>query len=173
MDLHVLDYMYAAAWYEDIWEDFPGQSPEPSPDAPNVPDYFGVLPYEGPNWRDEGATDTITVTERRCLSTNCPFCQHDFTNGQFVAKYRCGHAVCTDCYDNAIHHGWFRCTLCRRSATTRYARVIVIPRNNGGNNNADDTDGDVTVFICPGNTSTTEPVASSDDFVPQHVVVEK
>ena len=181
---------FAVDWYQDLWEDIAGETPQPqSPaeseqrpttdtwglDNPPAASDFGIMPYayEGPNWQDEGATDTITVTERRCLSTNCPFCQHDFTNGQFVAKYRCGHAVCTDCYDNAIHHGWFRCTLCRRSGTTRYSRVIVIPgNNNGGNNDGDDNDGDVTVFIHPGNTTTTEPVASSsDDFVPRHIVV--
>jgi len=37
MNLHELDYMYAAAWYEDIWEDFPGQSP----DAPSVTRFLG------------------------------------------------------------------------------------------------------------------------------------
>ena len=83
MNLHELDYSYAAAWYEDIWEDFPGESPAP---PPNVPEDFGIQPYEGPNWQDEGAIGTISNTEHRCLSTNCPFCQRDFTIGEFVAK---------------------------------------------------------------------------------------
>ena len=130
--------------------------------------------YDGPKWQElpNQELETITITERRCLSTNCPFCQHDFTNGQFVAKYRCGHAVCTDCYDNAIHRGWNRCTLCRRSGTTRRTRAIVIPNNN---NNGDDNNGDVgedlAVFLRPENVAT-EPVTSSDDVVPRHVVVE-
>ena len=107
------------------------------------------------------------------LVSSAPYCQQEFTNGQYVAKYRCGHAVCTDCYDNAIHHGWFRCTLCRRSATTRYSRVIIIPKNNGDDNNGDDNNGDdLQVFIRPGSTTVTEPVASSDDVIPRHVVVE-
>ncbi|MFM7984448.1 MAG: hypothetical protein ACKPKO_34495, partial [Candidatus Fonsibacter sp.] len=50
MNLHELDYSYAVAWYEDIWEDMPGESPALQP---NVPTDFGIQPYEGPNWQDE------------------------------------------------------------------------------------------------------------------------
>ena len=127
MNLEELDYAYATEWYEDIWEDFPME--ESVQDAPNVPDDFGVMSYEGPNWQDEGATGTITITERRHLSTNCPFRQCDFTNGQFIAKYRCGHAVCTNCYKTAIHRGWHRCTFCRGSGTTRRTRAIIWARS--------------------------------------------
>ena len=91
--------------------------------------------------------------------------------GSFVAKHRCGHAVCADCYDNAIHRGWNRCTLCRKSGTTRRVRVIVIPNNNNGDG---DSDEDLSVFIRLENAAVAaEPVASnSDDFVPRHAVVE-
>ena len=91
--------------------------------------------------------------------------------GSFVAKHRCGHAVCADCYDNAIHRGWNRCTLCRKSGTTRRVRVDVIPNNDNGDG---DSEEDLSVFIRPENAAVAaEPVASSsEDFVPRHAVVE-
>jgi hypothetical protein len=72
-----------------------------------------VLPDDG--------TSSIAVTEERVFfSRNCPIWQHNFTHGQYIAKYRCGHAVCTDCFDILIHRGW---NSCRKSSTTRRARV--------------------------------------------------
>ncbi|MFM7988296.1 MAG: hypothetical protein ACKPKO_54180, partial [Candidatus Fonsibacter sp.] len=99
---------------------------------------------------------------------NCTYCQQAFTNGQYVAKYRCGHAACTDCFDTAIHRGWHRCTICRRSGTTRPARAIIEPV----------PDEDLAVFIQPENGVAVAAAASgetitisSDDFIPRHVVV--
>jgi hypothetical protein len=162
MDLEALDYMYATEFCEDIWEDLPGESPEnPSSASPNVPNDFGFMRFGGRNWQElNQVTGTITVSECRSLSTNCPYCQQDFTNGQLVAKHRCGHAVCTDCFDNTIHHGWNSCTLCRKGSTTRRARV-----NNGDGAELPPLesipDEDLAVFIRPEQAAVpADPVAS-------------
>ena len=85
MDLHVLNYMYAADLYAEIWEDLPEETHgETPPDSPNVPNGIGIESYDGPNWQelpDEG-TSSIAVTEQRLFSRNCPICQHIFTIGQ-------------------------------------------------------------------------------------------
>ncbi|MFM7984673.1 MAG: hypothetical protein ACKPKO_35650, partial [Candidatus Fonsibacter sp.] len=102
MDLHVLDFMYAAELHEDIWEDVPGDSPSDPRAVPNAPNDIGIMPYDGPNWKDlpnEGP-DTITVAERRFLSIKLHFSASRTSPIGSVAKYQCGHAVCTDCVDN-------------------------------------------------------------------------
>ncbi|MFM7985271.1 MAG: RING finger domain-containing protein, partial [Candidatus Fonsibacter sp.] len=53
---------------------------------------------------DEGGF-TISNTEPRLLGTKCPICQEDFATGQRVQKYRCGHAVCIDCFHEAVDLG--------------------------------------------------------------------
>ena len=96
MDMGAHDYWYATEYYEDIWEDVPGDSPvreqEPAEQEPTeqepATDDFGFMPYIDHNWQerpDEGG-ESITVTERRLLGTKCPYCQQDFANGQYVAK---------------------------------------------------------------------------------------
>ena len=61
MDMEALDVMYAAEFYDNIWEDAPWESPRESPaTAPsnNVP-------------------STVTVTEERRFNSNCPICHED------------------------------------------------------------------------------------------------
>ncbi|MFM7985291.1 MAG: RING finger domain-containing protein [Candidatus Fonsibacter sp.] len=70
---------------------------------------------------------TISNIEPKLLGTKCPICQEDFNHGQQVAKYRCGHAVCDDCFKNIAIQGWTRCTLCRKSGIARTTRAITDP----------------------------------------------
>ena len=124
------------------------------------------MPYINHNWQDvsDEGEESITVTERIFLGTKCPYCQEEFTSGQKVAKHRCGHAACINCFDNAVHRGWHRCTFCRRSGTARTTRAIVEPVG----------DGDLGVFIQSENAAAAaaEPTnTSSDDFLPRHIVV--
>jgi len=78
LDLEALDYMHAAEFFENIWEDAPEESPEESPESPsspspNVPNTFGLMEYNGQNWQETiQVPGTVTVTEIRSLSTNCP-----------------------------------------------------------------------------------------------------
>ena len=47
MDLHVLNYMYAADLYAEIWEDLPEETHgETPPDSPNVPNGIGIGSYD-------------------------------------------------------------------------------------------------------------------------------
>jgi hypothetical protein len=123
IDFEANDIMYAAVFYEDIWEDAPGESPAASPTAtPNAPSDVGIRVAPNP------ATGSPTVTEERRFNTNCPICQEDFTVGQESVQYRCGHVTCISCYDTLIHSGWNRCTICRRGATrTRRVRIAAQP----------------------------------------------
>ena len=124
------------------------------------------MPFLDHNWQempDEGGY-TISATEPRFLGTKCPYCQEESTSGQTVAKYRCGHAACINCFHNAVHCGWHRCTVCRRSGTARTTRAIVEPV----------PDEDLGVFIQTENAAAAaaEPTnTSSDDFLPRNIVV--
>ena len=96
--------------------------------------------YQGRNWqvrRGDVDTETVSVTESRCISTICPYCQTEFEREQMIAKFRCGHTACTDCYEAAVRNNWTRCTVCRRSARARAVHV------------ADDPDVDLSAFIQP------------------------
>ena len=131
MDFEANDIMYAAEFYEYIWEDAPGETPTASPNAPSD---VGIQVVPNP------VTGSPTVTEERRFNTECPICHEDLTTGQDTVHYRCGHVTCTVCYDNLIHSGWNSCTICRRSARRR--RVVV------SQNNDNDSD-DIGVFIRP------------------------
>ena len=75
LDLEALDYMYAAVFYEDIWEDVPLESPaETPPDSPNAPNDIGIESYDGPNWQDlpDEGTASIAVTEQRLFQQKLP-----------------------------------------------------------------------------------------------------
>ena len=113
MDMGAHDYWFAVEYYEDIWDEVPEnysvRTGQESTEQEPTEDDFGVMPYNDHNWQelatDEEAQErarTITVIEHRFLGTRCPYCQQDFANGQFVAKYRRGHAACLDCFDNAV-----------------------------------------------------------------------
>ncbi|MFM7979999.1 MAG: hypothetical protein ACKPKO_11855, partial [Candidatus Fonsibacter sp.] len=67
LEFQWLDYVYATELFEDIWQDVPGETPD---DPANLPGNFGFVEfeYDGQNWQDFEAHDTITVTERRFLS---------------------------------------------------------------------------------------------------------
>ncbi|MFM7980527.1 MAG: hypothetical protein ACKPKO_14540, partial [Candidatus Fonsibacter sp.] len=93
----------------------------------------------------------------------CPHCQQEFTNGQNVAKYRCGHVARLDCFDYAVHRGRLRCTYCRRSGTARTDCAIINPV----------PDEDIGVSIQPENgvAAAAAAASSSDDFIPRHVVI--
>ncbi|MFM7981843.1 MAG: hypothetical protein ACKPKO_21245, partial [Candidatus Fonsibacter sp.] len=134
-------------FYEVIWYHVAGDSPETTEQdtTEQVPptDDVWVMHYLDDNWQempDEGGY-TIAATEPRFLGTKCPYCQQEFTNVQNVAKYRCGHVACLNCFDHAVHRGWHRCTYCRRSGTARTTRAMVEPV----------PDEDLGVFIKPEN----------------------
>ena len=146
MSLHELDIAYAAALYEQIFPDIPGDSPgdspapapPPAPPAPPAPES-----YDSPNWQDETdpdeRTSSVAVIQERQYNADCPFCQHKFTVGQPIQTYRCGHAACTNCFDDAMRRGWLSCTICRKSSTTR----VAVAQNNDANSD------DIGVFIRP------------------------
>jgi hypothetical protein len=87
IDFEANNIMYAAVFYEDIWEDAPGESPAASPAAsptatPNAPSDVGIRVAPNP------ATGSPTVTEERRFNTNCPICHEDFAVGQEAVHYR-------------------------------------------------------------------------------------
>ena len=57
------------------------------------------MPYRGPNWEGRENSATASNTEPRLFNRQCPYALLDFAEGHEVAKHRCGHAVCADCYD--------------------------------------------------------------------------
>ena len=135
LSLHEDDIYYAKDFYDIGLEDIPGgtlaDSPADSPAdrAPPPP----PPPYAGPNWQevptDDVSTDkrvsSISDTQEIQYNAECPFCQHKFAVGQSIQKYRCGHAACTDCYDDAMRRGWLSCTICRKSSTTHITVLLM------------------------------------------------
>ncbi|MFM7981644.1 MAG: hypothetical protein ACKPKO_20235, partial [Candidatus Fonsibacter sp.] len=105
---------------------------------PPVDENGNIVPhiYQGRNWQVRNLdTENVSITESRCISTICPYCQTEFVSGQMIAKFRCGHGAYTDCYEEAVKNKWHRCTLCRRSARARAVHVV------------DEPDVDLSVFV--------------------------
>ncbi|MFM7980627.1 MAG: RING finger domain-containing protein, partial [Candidatus Fonsibacter sp.] len=109
---------------------------------------------------------TIANTEHRLMGTKCPICQEPFKSGQKLKKYRCGHAVCIECFKQSKDEGWTRCTVCRRSRTTQTIRTNVEPTY----------DVDLSVFVQTESSASAAAAAAeintSDDFIPRLLVVE-
>ncbi|MFM7979869.1 MAG: RING finger domain-containing protein, partial [Candidatus Fonsibacter sp.] len=121
-DMIANDYHYAVDWFADIWQAIsPRQSwtisnPEPSAasdpeqsDTPGSEIYEPVEPvWDGRNWQDMLDCDVKTIddTEHRLMGTKCPICQEPFKSGQKLKKYRCGHAVCIECFKQSKDEGW-------------------------------------------------------------------
>ena len=73
--------------------------------------------------RPPSEPQTPEVSETRAFNPICPICQSELVVGQYIAKYRCGHLVCNDCYDGLVDNDFHSCTLCSRSTTARQGFV--------------------------------------------------
>ncbi|MFM7985707.1 MAG: RING finger domain-containing protein, partial [Candidatus Fonsibacter sp.] len=129
---------------------------------PNDPDEL----CDGRNWQEnlDSVIQTISNTEYILMGTKCPICQEPFKNGQRLKKYRCGHVVCIECFNHTTNQGWTRCTVCRKSGTTRMVSAII----------EQDLDVDLSVFVQPESSVAAAAAAatesSSSDFLPRHVI---
>ena len=63
------------------------------------------MPCRGPNGEDRENSAMVSNTEPMLFNSHYPYCLLDFTEGQEVAKYRRGRAVCANFYDSTSHQG--------------------------------------------------------------------
>ena len=127
-----------------------------------------ILTYNGFNWQQQDENPgSVTNTESRGINSKCPICQEEFTNEQNIAKFRCGRAVCANCFGELNEHTMRRCTMCRGSSRTYPMRFVKV----------DDVSNDKEPAAAAA--AAEEPEADgaaaagdSDGFLPRHVVVE-